>query len=198
MYGTTLPHISEPGDRYGFVNEYEVRAAAGVMLGAAVWSFVSILFFAAYAVPLVLMSLMWVDFVLRVFVGPGASLSMRVVQPFVKRTYWVGAFQKRFAWGMGLVLSSITLVCVLITSGLLNHFGIWSEVYAMSRALPVLPGLAVAITPPIIICVLCIVFMALEAFAGYCVGCHIYAFLVRRGWMSKRKNQTCANGVCEI
>ncbi|MFZ2256432.1 MAG: DUF4395 family protein [Patescibacteria group bacterium] len=41
--------------------------------------------------------------------------------------------------------------------------------------------------PTIMACLLCIVFMWSESVAGYCVGCHIYGWLVRKGWMKEHK-----------
>jgi mannose/fructose/N-acetylgalactosamine-specific phosphotransferase system component IID len=41
--------------------------------------------------------------------------------------------------------------------------------------------------PAIIACILCIVFMWSESVVGYCVGCHIYAWLVKKGWMKEHK-----------
>jgi mannose/fructose/N-acetylgalactosamine-specific phosphotransferase system component IID len=43
------------------------------------------------------------------------------------------------------------------------------------NALIVLP-----MNPTIIVCLLCIVFMWLESVVGYCVGCHIYKWLVTK------------------
>ena len=56
----------------------------------------------------------WVDFVLKVFFGPGWSyigwIGARIVRK--QKPEYVGAIQKRFAWSIGLGLSSIVLVLV--------------------------------------------------------------------------------------
>lgn len=198
MYGTPLPHITTSTDRYGFVNENQIRAGAGITLFLALYSFISILFFGSYTIPLILMTVLWIDFVIKVFHGPKYSISLYIASFFVRKTYWVGAMQKRFAWSIGLILSSIAFGCVLVTSGFLNYFGIASELYAFVQTLPVPNGLAVAPTLPIAVCAICIVFMTLESVFGYCVGCKMYAFFVRHEIMRAIPNQNCANGVCEI
>ena len=49
------------------------------------------------------------------------------------------------------------------------------------------------------ICRLCLTLMWLESVLGLCVGCHLHAFLVRRGWTTKDPDfEVCANGVCEV
>jgi hypothetical protein len=97
VYGTKLPNISSHRDFYGFINENQVRLSAGLTLALAIYSFISILFFASYSIPLVFMFFIWLDFVLKVFIGPKASIFLFLVKPFVKKVYWVGTFQKRFA-----------------------------------------------------------------------------------------------------
>jgi hypothetical protein len=87
---------------------------------------------------------------------------------------------------------------VLVTSGFLNYFGIGGELYAFIQTLPVPAGLAVAPTLPIFVCLICIIFMALESLFGICAGCYLYAFLVKKGLMKERPNQNCPNGVCEF
>ena len=52
--------------------------------------------------------------------------------------------------------------------------------------------------PTIIICLICIIFMWSESIVGYCVGCSIYAWLVKKGWMKEYKGQNCMNGTCDI
>ncbi|MDP2104167.1 MAG: DUF4395 family protein, partial [Candidatus Gracilibacteria bacterium] len=54
------------------------------------------------------------------------------------------------------------------------------------------------ITPPVIFCVVCLIFMWSESVVGYCVGCSIYKGLVKKRWMKEYENQNCVNGVCEV
>ncbi len=198
MYGKPLENISQASDKYGFINEYEVRASTALALVLGIYSFCSIVFFGAFTIPMILIGLIWIDFILKVFLKPEYSIFGSIVKHFVSSQYMVGAMQKRFAWSIGLFLSTFAFFCILIVSGFLPQFGIATEIYATVQTIPLLPYMAVPITPPLIACVLCIIFMILESVFGYCVGCRIYAALVRWGIMKKIPNQTCAGGVCEL
>lgn len=198
MYGIPLENITTSTDKYGFVNEYEVRASTGVSLVMGIYSFISIVFFGAFDLPMIFMALIWIDFVLKVFISPEYSLFGSIVRPFIGSYQWIGSVQKRFAWSIGLFLSTFAFLCTLIISGFLPSLGFATDVYAMVQTIPVVAPMAVPFTPPLLACLLCIIFMTLESVFGYCVGCRIYAALVRWGIMKKIPNQTCVNGVCEI
>jgi hypothetical protein len=83
---------------------------------------------------------------------------------------WVSAKPKRFAWSIGIVMS---LAMVIITNS----------------------GIRGAL--PLTICMICMVFMWLEAVLGLCLGCEVYAVLQRRGWIARDPGiEVCADGVC--
>jgi hypothetical protein len=84
--------------------------------------------------------------------------------------HWVSAKPKRFAWSLGLVMS---LAMTAITNA--NIRG----------------------TLPLTICLICMTLMWLEAVLGLCLGCEIYGFMVRRGWVAKDEAyEVCSNGAC--
>lgn len=57
---------------------------------------------------------------------------------------------------------------------------------------------AAPITPPVLLCFLCVAFMWLESVAGYCVGCAMYRGITKAGWMKTHPNQNCVDGACEV
>ena len=84
--------------------------------------------------------------------------------------HWVSAKPKRFAWSLGLVMS---LAMMIITNSHIRG------------------------TLPLSICLLCMTLMWLEAVLGLCLGCEIYALLVRRGWVAKDEAfEICSRGAC--
>jgi hypothetical protein len=90
--------------------------------------------------------------------------------------------QKRFAWSIGLVLVGFVLFCILMLGGYTGMAipimqAIWDGTAQniASGALIVTP-----MNPTIIACFLCIVFMWSESVIGYCVGCHMYKWLVKK------------------
>ncbi|WP_044571560.1 DUF4395 domain-containing protein [Arthrobacter alpinus] len=108
-------------------------------------------------------------FVLRLAFGPrispAALLSVKVLAPLVGEPKLVPGPPKRFAQGIGAVLSIAAFV-LLVTGGSL-------------------PGWTLM--------VLLVVAASLEAFIGLCLGCAIFAFLMRRGIIPAGICEECAN-----
>lgn len=200
MYGFHVPPLSQESDKYGFVNEHNIRISTGIALAMGMYSFVSIVFFGAFDLPMIFIGLIWLDFLLKVFGGPQYSIFGNVVKAFCRErsTYWVGAVQKRFAWSIGLFLSTFAFLCILIISGFLPSFGIGVTPYEIVQAMEVPSGMAVPFSLPLVLCLVCIVFMTLESIFGYCVGCKIYALLVKWGVFKEIPGQNCPGGVCKI
>lgn len=121
MYGTFIEGLSSKGDKYGFIDEREVRISAGVALLLALFALFSVLLKSDYDKALVVVAFLWVDFVVKVFIGPKFSPLLAMVRPFLSKgeSQYVGAVQKRFAWGIGLVISTLVGLCLLIQAGTL-------------------------------------------------------------------------------
>ena len=84
---------------------------------------------------------------------------------------WVSAKPKRFAWTLGLAMSSSMVV--------LTNSGVRGMV-------------------PRTICLICLSLMWMESVLGLCLGCKIHALLVRRGWTAEDPAvEVCAHGECE-
>lgn len=206
MYWIHVPHLSQKGDKYGFADEGEIRIATGVMLMFVTLSLFLVAFKAEFTIPLVLVSIMWCDFVLKVFLGPKYSLFGSIVRLWRRNSapIWIGAVQKRFAWSIGLFLSSFTIYCLLLLGEHISPMA-WGQAVTVGQ---VLQGMreniannTLFLTPMnggIFACLLCLVFMWLESIVGYCVGCHIYGWLVRKWWMKAHRWQNCVDNSCEV
>lgn len=143
------------------VNEYAARVTAGLvvvlaLLTAATASGWGLLAIAA-------------GFWLRVLFGPRISplalLSVKIITPRLGKVKLVPGPPKRFAQGLGAVMSTAALV--LFLSG------------AAPAAWVVLGVLIVA--------------ASLEAFAGFCLGCLVFGFLQRRGLIPEDVCEACNN-----
>lgn len=206
MYWTRVPHLSKEHDKYGFVNETEIRIATGITLVLGLFSLFLVLFKAEYTIPLILVSLMVADFVLKVFVSPRWSIFGSIVRIFLRKwdEVWVGAVQKRFAWSIGIFLSSFVIFCLLLLGGFIEPLSqfqatMLSQIFEQTQTNIQNGAIIVApMNPAIIACLLCIVFMWSESVVGYCVGCHIYSWLVKKWIMKEYKWQNCVNGICEV
>lgn len=156
------------------VNENAVRAAAGLTLVVAAVAF-SIAFFDGNFIPLQVAScLLFIEFLLRTTAGlrysPVGSVALWMTRR--RPPEWVSLKPKLFAWRLGLTLS---FSMVIITNS-----GIRGPL-------------------PRTICIICMVLMWMESALGLCLGCVIYARLVRSGRIAKDPEiERCADGVCAL
>ncbi len=184
-YGKLIPELgSHKRSHYGFVNETAVRVGAGMMMTVGVITFLGVYYAQQYTTALIVVSIFWIDFLLKV-IDPRFSPIGRVAHRLVrhKPVVRVGAIQKRFARAMGLFMATLVLGMLLY-----RHF---------------MPGVAVlpergALTPPMRLCVICLSLMWLEAILGYCVGCQIFAWLVKHKFMKNSDHQNCPDNVCSL
>jgi hypothetical protein len=143
------------------VNEYAARITAGLVVVAAVATLVS-----GVGWGLVLIA---AGFWLRVLFGPRISpfalLSVKVLAPRVGPAKLVPGPPKRFAQGLGAVLS--TAAAVLFFAGF--ALGAW------------------------ILLALLIVAASLESCVGFCLGCAIFGILQRRGLIPADVCEACNN-----
>lgn len=190
-YGTIIPGLEIDGKPapYGVVNERAVRAASGITFAIGFFTLMNLYYERNLPLAFSVVAVLWVDFLLKVFVGPEASFFGRIGAWLVRnqRPEYVGAVQKRFAWSIGLVISSIVL-------GLVGYQLFLAPVCLHPGALTI----ASSCLLPMTLCGLCLVFMWLESVVGYCVGCSIHAVLVRRGMLKTGAYApVCPGGVCD-
>ncbi len=176
-YGTIIPGLTIDGAlaEYPVVNEREVRGAAGIMFLIGSITFFFALFTKDLSVAAVVVPLFWLDFFLKTvfqpYFSPFANIAMLFV--FNQQLEYVGAIQKRFAWGIGLCLATLVLIVLFV-------FGVRGPI-------------------PFILCAICLFFMWLEASFGICVGCKIYLGLLNKGMLKEPKvRPACPGGVCSI
>ncbi|MGY4540353.1 hypothetical protein ACVWY0_000247 [Arthrobacter sp. UYNi723] len=143
------------------VNEYAARITAGLvvllagatLLSGSVWGLV----------------LIAAGFWLRVLFGPRISplalLSVKVLAPRLGRVRLVPGPPKRFAQGMGTVVSTTALILFLAGAA---------------------PAAWIALA-------ILIAAASLEAFAGFCLGCVIFGVLQRRGLIPEGICEACNN-----
>jgi hypothetical protein len=131
------------------VNERAVRAAAGILFALAMGSFMNAYLLGNYQPTRLFVIVFLIDMTIRML-APRLAPSMIVGQWIVRNQNpeWVGAPQKRFAWGLGIVLglSMMWLMVLHQTMGPLN----------------------------LLICGSCLTLMLFEAAFGICLGCKLY------------------------
>lgn len=131
------------------INEREARAAAGILFSIGILSLTNAVMLGHGVVTRYFIAFFTLDFLIRV-INPSYSPSMLLGRFFVQNQTpeYVGATQKRFAWGIGLLL-----------------------------ALPMFYFLVINWQPnpiKVFICILCLVLLITESAFSICLGCKIY------------------------
>jgi len=131
------------------LNEREARAGAGILFVIGILSLINAVALGHIIVTKVFISFFTFDFLMRVL-QPRYSPSLLLGRFFVQnqRPEYVGATQKRFAWGIGLFL-----------------------------ALPMFYLLVIDFQPnpiKVLVCFICLVLLFLESAFSICVGCKLF------------------------
>ena len=157
-----------PGYDIPVLNEREIRAAAGIMFLLIYTSLMLIIFNGDFRMVKYVVTIFFVDFVIRVFINPKYAPSLIISRLIVSNQVpeYVGAKQKKFAWIIGVVLSGVMFVLLVVINA----------------------------TSPIagIVCLLCLIFLFFEAVFGICLACKVYRL------MYAEKAQYCPGEVCDV
>lgn len=148
QFGETVSGYTIP-----VVNEREIRAAAGIMFLATFLSLMFIIFKGNFVPIKYVIIIFMVDFSIRLFLSPRLAPLLILGRMFVsgQNPEYVGAPQKKFAWGIGLFLSALMFVLMV----LLNTYS-------------VITGIT---------CLVCLILMFFESAFGICIGCKLYGWI---------------------
>ena len=132
------------------LNEREIRAAAGILFVCLGLALMFILFRQDFLLVKYVLAGFLTDFIIRVLINPAFSPTLILGRLIVRRQppEYVGAAPKRFAWAIGLFLSSLMFVLLV----LLNSYSMITSVT----------------------CFICLTFLFMETAFGICAGCFVY------------------------
>jgi hypothetical protein len=175
-YGEVIPGLTIDGRQItaGVFDETQVRAAAGLTLALGATAFAYAYFGKVYEPIKLVTVLFFIEFTVRVALGIRYSPIGQLAKLMTRRhaAVWVSARPKRFAWSLGL---------------------------AMSFAMAIITNVDIRGALPLTICMICMVLMWMEAVLGLCLGCEIYRFMVRRGWVARdAASEICRDGTCTV
>lgn len=175
--GETIPGLEINGRPapYPVLNERSVRAGAGIMLMLGSGAFALALLSQDFRMLKIVVVFFFIDFFSKVILGPKFSLVSNIANLIVRhqKPEYVGAIQKRFAWGIGLTMASLMII-------LLYMFEVRGPIN-------------------LIVCLICLTFMWLETSFGICVGCKIYYGLMKIGFITEPEYApACPGGACPI
>ncbi|ANE50782.1 DUF4395 domain-containing protein [Flavisolibacter tropicus] len=150
--GSKIIQFGEEVEGYAIpvLNEREIRAAAGILFLILFIALMLILFERNFLMVKYVIIVFLTDFAIRVFVSPRFSPVLIIGRLIVCRQApeYVGAPQKKFAWKIGLTLSSLMFILLDI----LNSYSIFTGVT----------------------CFVCLLFLFFESAFGICLACLFY------------------------
>jgi len=137
------------------LNEREIRASAGILFLFMFISIMIVIFTGSFLMLKYMITIFLVDMLLRVFVNPKFSPLLIIGRLMVSKQVplYVGAPQKKFAWTIGIVLSSTMLLLIVIVNSFSPITGI--------------------------ICLICLVFLFFETAFNICIGCKLYGLFYK-------------------
>lgn len=172
--------FGEQNDALGYkvLDERVVRGSAGLMLLVGIIAFINGFIIKKYIVLPYLSGFLMLNFLIAVFVNPKFAPTLALSRLLVRKQtpLLIGAVQKRFAWSLGL---GLTTAIFLMSFKLLGDVT-WFE-------------------PICMLCLICLLFLYLETAFGICVGCQFY-FLALRLKILKAPEVTpnCMGDSCKI
>src|SRR5258705_535922 len=94
------------------LNEREIRASAGILFLGALFGLIQVIFKGDFLWIKYFITFFLFDFIIRVFINPKLSPSLIIGRLIVRNQIpeYVGAQQKKFAWTIGLILSTIMFI----------------------------------------------------------------------------------------
>jgi len=149
--------FGETIEGYGIpvLNEREIRASAGILFLIIFSAWVRSIFFDDFLLVKYFITFFFTDFIIRVLVNPKYSPTLIIGRWIVNRQTpeYVGAAQKKFAWTIGLVLSTIMFFTLVV----INSYTLFTS----------------------LICLICLIFLFFESAFGICLGCLFYGWFYK-------------------
>lgn len=138
------------------LNEREIRAAAGILFLLMFISIQLALFNGDFLLLKYAITIFLTDLIIRVFINPNFS-PLLIIGGFIVKNQtpeYVGAPQKKFAWMIGVVLSSVMFILLVVVNAYSPITGI--------------------------ICLICLLFLFFETAFGICLGCKFYGMFNKK------------------
>jgi len=164
------------GKSYKVLDERRMRASAGIMLLAGSIATINGFVLSKYEVIPYIMGVFVINFLIGLFINPKFSPTVLLAWLFTfkQSPMPIGAVQKKFAWSLGLMLSSAIFILSLFLQNDATYFH-----------------------PVCMLCMICILLLYLETAFGICVGCKLYDLFVAIRILPKPKEKpNCMGNSC--
>lgn len=166
------------GKPYKVLDERTMRASAGIMLLTGSIATINGFVLHRYEVIPYVMGFLVINFLIGLFINPKFSPTVLIARVFVRKQTKIpiGAVQKKFAWSIGLLLSSTIFVLSLF---LINDSSLFHTVCPL--------------------CLLCLLMLYLETAFAICVGCRVYDLFIKLKILPKPKERpNCMGDSCAV
>ena len=170
----------QPGTKFKVLDERAMRASAGIMLALAMIAFSNGFLLQKFHIIPYITGFLMLNFMIGLFINPKYSPTVFIGTLIVRKqsSLPIGAIQKKFAWSLGFVLSSIIFGLSLLLQNDIFYFDVVC-----------------------LLCIVCIALLFLETAFGICLGCQLYFIALRLKLLPKPKEDeepNCMGDSCEI
>ena len=166
------------GKGFKVLEERNMRASAGIMLFLGIIAFINGFLLQNYEVITYISGFLTLNFMIGLFINPKFSPTIFVGWLFVRKQtpILIGAIQKRFAWSLGLGLSTVIFTLSLFLLNDITYFD-----------------------PVCMLCLVCLALLFLESTMGICVGCKLYyLFIFLKIIKEPVEKPNCMGDSCEV
>ena len=166
------------GKNFKVVDERRMRASSGIMLLFGIIASINGFILQKYAVIPYVTGFLALNFIIGIFVNPKFSPTILISGLVLRKqsSMPIGAIQKKFAWSLGLVLSTTIFVLSIFLQKDASYF-----------------------EPVCFLCMICLILLYMETAFGICVGCKLYFLSVRMKLIKKPvEKPNCMGDACEV
>jgi len=147
------------GEQLGYktLNERTMRASAGLMLLLGSIASINGFILNEFSIIPWISGFLMLNFIIGIFINPKFSPTVFIGWFFVRKQSQlpIGAIQKKFAWSLGLGLSSVIFVLSLFLLNDIKYF-----------------------EPVCLLCITCLFLLFFETVFGICIGCKLYYLFI--------------------
>lgn len=166
------------GKSYKVLDERLMRASAGIMLLFGTITAINGFVLQNYEVIPYIIGAFVLNFLIGIFINPKYAPTVLLAWLFVRKQtpLYIGAVQKKFAWSIGLALSSTIFVLSLFLQSDIAFF-----------------------QPVCLLCFICLFVLYLETAFAICLGCKVYSLFIWLKILPKPKEKpNCMGNSCDI
>lgn len=163
---------------YKVVDERVMRGSAGIMLFLGAIALVNGFVLNKFGVIPYIVGFLMINFAIGIFINPKFAPTYFIAEWMVEKQtpIYIGAIQKRFAWSLGFVLTTITFIFSLY---LINDVTYFVRVCQL--------------------CIICNILLYLETAFGICVGCKLYHAAIKYKLLKEPEiKPNCMGDSCDI